>query len=212
MCGASVADAGVEIVDVGGAGFAEGHPMHLEAGVFQQAFEDAERTGIGGSYGRAADEVAGDGNSIIHASRLTRQTGGGPALCGTISISLCWSQGGRVSRGGGGASGSAPNRLVLREPFRQYISTKPHRPRPDDGNGQRQVGVGIGKPFGELIVEAGHREERHHPPAALVAVMQPLDRDREIDPHQQRRAEQLDQEPGQVGPCQATDRRRDRPA
>ncbi len=77
MCGASVADAGVEIVDVRRAGLAEGDAMHLEAGVFQQALEDAERAGIGGSYGRAADEVAGDGNGIIHASRLTRQTGGG---------------------------------------------------------------------------------------------------------------------------------------
>ena len=61
------ADAGIEIVDVGGAGFAEGDAMHLEAGVFQQAFEDAERAGIGGGYGRAADEVAGNGNGIIHA-------------------------------------------------------------------------------------------------------------------------------------------------
>src|SRR6476469_10991445 len=103
--------------------------MHLEAGVFQQALKDAERAGIGGSYGRAADEVTGDGNGIIHASRLTRHTGGGPALCGTISISLCCSQRGRMSSGGLGVSGSAPNRLVFREPLRQYISTKPHRQR-----------------------------------------------------------------------------------
>ena len=53
---------------------------------------------------------------------LTCQTGGGPALCGTISISLCWSQRGRVSRG---ASGSGPNRLVFAMPLRQSISTKP---------------------------------------------------------------------------------------
>ena len=66
MCGASVADAGVEIVDVGGAGLAEGDAMHLEAGVFQQAFENAERAGIGRGYRRAADEVAGNGNGIIH--------------------------------------------------------------------------------------------------------------------------------------------------
>jgi hypothetical protein len=32
------------------AGLAERHPVHLEAGVLQQALEDAERTGIGGSY------------------------------------------------------------------------------------------------------------------------------------------------------------------
>ena len=53
----------------------------------------------------------------------------------------------------------------------------------------------------ELVVEAGHDEEQHQPPAALVAVMQALDGSREIDPRQQRRAEQLDRI-GQVGPCQ----------
>ena len=89
-------DAGVEIVDVGGAGFAEGDAVHVEAGVFQQALEHAERAGIGRGDGRAADEVAGNGNGVIHSPGLTRQTGGGPAF-GTISISLCWSQGGRVS-------------------------------------------------------------------------------------------------------------------
>jgi hypothetical protein len=51
--------------------------MHHEACVFQQALKDAERAGIGGRYGRAADEVAGNRNGIIHASRLTRQTGDG---------------------------------------------------------------------------------------------------------------------------------------
>ena len=64
----AVADAGVEIVDVGGAGLAEGDAMHLEAGGFQHALENAERAGIGRGDGWAADEVAGDGNGIIHAS------------------------------------------------------------------------------------------------------------------------------------------------
>jgi hypothetical protein len=40
--------------------------MHLEAGVLQKTFEDAERTGIGGGDRGAADEVAGDGNGVIH--------------------------------------------------------------------------------------------------------------------------------------------------
>jgi hypothetical protein len=40
--------------------------MHLEAGVFQQAFKHAERTGIGRGNRRAADEVAGNGNGVIH--------------------------------------------------------------------------------------------------------------------------------------------------
>ena len=63
----AVADAGVEIVDVGCAGLAEGDAVHLEAGVLQQTLEDAERTGIGGGDRRAADEVAGDGNGVVHS-------------------------------------------------------------------------------------------------------------------------------------------------
>ena len=123
------ADAGIEIVDIGGAGFAEGDAMHLEAGGFQNGFEHAERAGVFRGYRGAAQQVAGDGESgegIGHAPRLTCQTGGGPALCGTISISRCCSQRGLVSTG---CSGLGPNRLVLREPCRQYISTKPQMQR-----------------------------------------------------------------------------------
>ena len=67
MCGALIADAGIEVVDIGGAGLAEGDAMHLEAGALQEIFEHAERAGIGGRNGGAADEVAGNGDSIIHA-------------------------------------------------------------------------------------------------------------------------------------------------
>src|SRR6187549_1385820 len=35
------------------------------------------------------------------------------------------------------------------------------------GKGERQVGRRIRKPVGKLVVEAGQREERHHPPATL---------------------------------------------
>ena len=37
-----------------------------------------------GPDGRAADEVAGNGNGVDHALGLTRQTGGGPACVGSI--------------------------------------------------------------------------------------------------------------------------------
>src|SRR3984893_11436227 len=36
------ADAGIEVVDIGSAGFAEGDAMHLEAGAFEYVFEHAE--------------------------------------------------------------------------------------------------------------------------------------------------------------------------
>ena len=64
------ADAGVEVVDIGGAGFAEGEAMHLEAGGLQNGFEHAERAGVGRGYRGAAQQVAGDGEGgegIIHA-------------------------------------------------------------------------------------------------------------------------------------------------
>ena len=67
MCGARGADAGIEIVDIGGAGLAEGDAMHLEAGGFQDIFEHAERAGIGRGYRGAAQQVAGDGEGISHA-------------------------------------------------------------------------------------------------------------------------------------------------
>ncbi len=42
--------------------------MHLEAGAFEDIFEHAERAGIGRSYGRAADEITGNGEGISHGS------------------------------------------------------------------------------------------------------------------------------------------------
>src|SRR5258708_37287845 len=66
--GSTVADTGIEVVDIGGAGFAEGDAMHLEAGTFQDIFEHAERAGIGRGYRWAADEIAGNGEGISHGS------------------------------------------------------------------------------------------------------------------------------------------------
>src|SRR5258708_4317824 len=99
----------------------------LDAGGFQDAFENAERPGIGRRDGWAANEIAGNGNGIIHAPRLTCDAGDGPALCDTNSSSVCWSQRGLVSRG---ASGSGPNRLGAFAPLRQNSSTKHQTPRP----------------------------------------------------------------------------------
>jgi len=57
----SVADTGIEVVDIGGAGFAEGDAMHLEAGTFQNVLEHTERTGIRRGHRWAAQQVAGNG-------------------------------------------------------------------------------------------------------------------------------------------------------
>src|SRR6266568_2314555 len=45
----SVADACIEVVDIGSAGFAEGDAMHLEAGGAEDLFEHAKRACIGRS-------------------------------------------------------------------------------------------------------------------------------------------------------------------
>src|ERR1700682_5993102 len=55
------ADTGVEVVDIGGAGVAEGDAMHLESGTFQNVFQHTERTRIRRGYRGAAHEVAGNG-------------------------------------------------------------------------------------------------------------------------------------------------------
>src|SRR6185437_8735523 len=82
------ADPGIEVVDVGGAGLAEGDAMDLEAGRFQDIFEDSERAGIGRGDRGAAQQFAGNGKRIIHGPRLTWAPGDGPALCGTNCSSL----------------------------------------------------------------------------------------------------------------------------
>ncbi len=63
----AVAEAGIEVVDVGGARFAEGDAMHLETGSIQDGFEHAERTGVGRGYRRAAEQIAGNGKGVSHA-------------------------------------------------------------------------------------------------------------------------------------------------
>jgi hypothetical protein len=88
----AVADAGVEVVDIGGAGFGEGHAVAGEAGRRQGIFKHPQRSGVGRCYRGAADEIAGNRESIGHVLRLTCMPPGGLALGGTNSSAACWSQ------------------------------------------------------------------------------------------------------------------------
>src|SRR5882724_12002622 len=63
----TVADSGIEVVDIGGAGFAEGDAVYLEAGILEDAFEHSKRTGIGRGYRGTAEQIAGNGEGINHA-------------------------------------------------------------------------------------------------------------------------------------------------
>ena len=175
----------------------------------ERLFKHAQRTGIGRGYRGAADEIAGNGESISHALRLTCMPPGGLALGGTISSSLCWSQpfcGGGVDAAlsSTSASGSGPNRLLPRLPCRQNISTKPHSHEMLHDQHDRKDPVGVGQQVRELAEQAGHDEERNDPPAAPVAIMQPLDRSREVNPQEQRRAERLENQGRAVGGRQQT--------
>ena len=58
------ADAGIQIVDVGGARFAESDAVHLKPGGLEQRLQHAECAGVRGRHRRAADQVASDGESI----------------------------------------------------------------------------------------------------------------------------------------------------
>ena len=57
-------DAGVEVVDRIGARFGEGHAMSREARALQDAFEHAERAGLGRRHRWAAQEFTGKRNGI----------------------------------------------------------------------------------------------------------------------------------------------------
>jgi len=65
--GGSVAEAGVEIVDIGGAGLAEGDAVYGKTGRLQHVFEHAERAGVSRGYRGAAEEILGNGKGISHA-------------------------------------------------------------------------------------------------------------------------------------------------
>ena len=67
----TVADAGIEIVDIGGTGLAKGDAVHLEAGAFKDIFKHAERAGIGRGYRGAAQQIAGNGEGVHSCPRLT---------------------------------------------------------------------------------------------------------------------------------------------
>ena len=60
----SRADARVEVLDVVGAGLAERHAVHGEAGRLQRLFEKGERAAFRRRDRRAAQQIAGDGDGI----------------------------------------------------------------------------------------------------------------------------------------------------
>ena len=63
------ADARVEIFDVVGAGLAERHAMHGEAGRLQRLFEKRKRAAFRRRHRRAAQQIAGDSGGIGGHSR-----------------------------------------------------------------------------------------------------------------------------------------------
>ena len=125
-------DAGVEVVDIGCAGLGEGHAVAGEAGCGERLFKHPQGTGVGRGYRGAADEIAGNGESIGHVLRLTCMPPGGLALGGTISSSLCWSQlcGGGVDAelSSTSASGSGPNRLLAQAAAQTEHFDEPPQP------------------------------------------------------------------------------------
>ena len=116
------ADAGVEVLDVGGAGLGERHPVHGEARALQQRFEKRQRAAFRRRHRRAANQIAGDGDGI-----------GGWSCSGFIRpcaahVNSAAQAGVRDRRHGRGASGSGPYGLAPMVPRRQPSSTKAQTP------------------------------------------------------------------------------------
>ena len=59
-------DAGIEVVDIGGARLRKGDAVHVEAGSLQDVLEDAERAGIRRRHRRAANQIAGNREGVTH--------------------------------------------------------------------------------------------------------------------------------------------------
>ena len=71
------ADAGIEVLDVVGAGFREGDAVHRKAGAGERAFDQRQRPALGGRHRRAAQEFLGEaiGSDMWEGFRM-------PALVG----------------------------------------------------------------------------------------------------------------------------------
>src|SRR5882724_7571052 len=63
---------------------------------------------------------------------------------------------------------------------------------------QDEIGI-VGQPAAQLVVESWDRHKRDGPPGALVAVVEALDRGREVDPQEQHRARRFEQHNRQFG-------------
>ena len=191
--------------------------MASEAGSVEGFFKHAQRTGIGRGYRGAADEVAGNRESIGHAPRLTCMPPGGLALGGTNSISRLWSQlfagelrvrnGPRSRPADRGRTGCRPT-CRARRTFRRAPTATARGCAQSNGSNQ----VESGSRSENMEEQAGDEEERNDPPAAPVAIVQPLDRGREIDPEEQRRAERLQDQGRRDRRMPASGRPGDRPA
>ena len=160
-----VADARIEIVDVGGAGFAEGDAMRLETRWLSAGLR-ARRARRHRRGHRWAAERSGQWRGHRSCPRLTCHAAMGQPVGNNFQLAALVPARPRIAR----SSGSGPNRLVLREPFRQNISTKPQMQSTKAIRASGRSSGEFGQPVAELVEETGGHKERQHPPAALVAV------------------------------------------
>ena len=172
------ADAGVEVLDIGGARLGEGHPVHGEARALQQRFEKAQRAAFRRRHRRAAQQIAGDGDGIGGrscsgfirpcAAHVNSRFRPASAPAGLPSAQADRGRTGwdRWCRAGNPARRKPRRRWRMpTSPSTLAIMMESSMIVPIDDAGHQE--------------NAGHDIEQHQIPAGLVAVMQALDADGE---------------------------------
>jgi hypothetical protein len=71
----------------------------------------------------------------------------------------------------------------VRPPQQAHLDKAPYE-RNEYGKPNEHSRAGSAKQITELIVESGSNHERNHPPAALVAIVKPLDRGGRVAPRE----------------------------
>ena len=176
-CGAAGADAGVEVLDVGGARLGERHAVHGEARALQQRFEIGQRAAFHRGDRRAAQQVAGDGDGIGGAGHAA-------ALSGLAPPRSILRSGRRLDRRRAWPGRPGRGRMDWRRWCRagSPVRRTPRRAmaKPISASDIGDHRTSSGRPAMPATTEAlGHDIEQHHVPAGLVAVVQPFDADRE---------------------------------
>ena len=177
-----VADAGIEIVDVGGAGFAEGDAMHLEAGGLQECFpaRRARRHRPALPMGSGRDRGQWRGHHSWPPLNM-RSRRWASAVRHEFQLAVLVPARAGLDRA---PAGRARTGWARGRPLRQqHLDEAPDIRRREHGGQKPTSGSGRSQSRACRSRPEAATTKRNDPPAAPVAIVQPLDRGRSRPDH-----------------------------